>query len=199
MPQPVQVVLQGGGARLSDLLAVGEALHELHSTERIIIKRVAGTSAGSIVACMLGSGIRMSHFKEFLRREAPDALPKLFHTKSKPNIYFRIMRGRPILNQEVFRELLENLFVYEGRQYAEFRQLPIPTFVVTTDLRESRRDVRGVKRDQDSFITAMVDSCALPFAFRTYRDRDLHVDGGICANLPGLELIDKVAEDGPRK
>jgi predicted acylesterase/phospholipase RssA len=197
MLRDVQVVLQGGGARLSDLIAVGEVLDELRSAEKINITRVAGTSAGSIVACMLASGIPMSHFKGILQREAPKALKGIFLASFKPIIYWRIIRGRPILSEDVFRRLLETLFTYQNRRYRSFAQLSVPAYVVTTNLRDSTREVHGLLRNEDNFISAIVDSCSLPFAFRTYREKDRSVDGGICANLPGQELIDDLGRHDP--
>ena len=52
---PVQVVFQGGGAKLCVLMAVCEVLKEFQSQGRIVINRVAGSSAGGIAAAMLSS------------------------------------------------------------------------------------------------------------------------------------------------
>ena len=46
-PIPIQVVLQGGGAKICVLMAVCDVLKELEADKRIQITRAAGSSAGA--------------------------------------------------------------------------------------------------------------------------------------------------------
>lgn len=66
-PAPIQVVFQGGGAKLCLLMAVAEVLQQYQSAGRIEIKRVAGSSAGAIVAIMLASGKPIGTYKAELK------------------------------------------------------------------------------------------------------------------------------------
>ena len=66
-PVPIQVVFQGGGAKLCDLLAAAEAIEGLEKAGEIVIRRVAGTSAGAIAACLLASGQSIESVRERLR------------------------------------------------------------------------------------------------------------------------------------
>jgi predicted acylesterase/phospholipase RssA len=52
---PLQIVFQGGGAKLCALMAVCDALREYEEKSYIQIKRVGGSSAGAIAAVMFAS------------------------------------------------------------------------------------------------------------------------------------------------
>lgn len=54
-PVPIQVVFQGGGAKLASLMAVCEVLQDSQKAGKIEITRTAGSSAGAISAVMLVS------------------------------------------------------------------------------------------------------------------------------------------------
>lgn len=60
MTKPIQLSFQGGGAKIIDLLAAAEAIQEKSASGEIVISRVAGTSAGSIVATLLAFDIKIS-------------------------------------------------------------------------------------------------------------------------------------------
>src|SRR5262245_49150576 len=51
----VQVVFQGGGARVAALLAAADALRQAERCRKIRVTRVAGTSAGAIVAALFAN------------------------------------------------------------------------------------------------------------------------------------------------
>ena len=70
-PAPIQVVFQGGGAKLCLLMAVAEVLQEYQSAGRIEIRRVAGSSAGAIAAVMLVSGKPIKTYKAELKNLRP--------------------------------------------------------------------------------------------------------------------------------
>jgi hypothetical protein len=40
----------------------------------------------------------------------------------------------------------------------------------------------------DTLVDALVNSCSIPFAFRTFADSTMIVDGGVCANLPAPQI-----------
>lgn len=56
-PTKIQVVFQGGGAKFAQLLAIAETLQDMEQSGQIEITRLAGTSAGSLVAGLLACGI----------------------------------------------------------------------------------------------------------------------------------------------
>src|SRR5258708_2197430 len=77
MPVNVQLAFQGGGAKICDLLAAAEVVEQLWNDGRLNVTRVAGTSAGSIVACILGSDKSAASFKQLLEGNARDYLKKI--------------------------------------------------------------------------------------------------------------------------
>src|SRR5687767_2418273 len=63
-PIKIQLALQGGGAKLCGLLAAMDAVQELHRRGIIQVTRIAGTSAGSIAACLFAAGADLGSVRE---------------------------------------------------------------------------------------------------------------------------------------
>ena len=112
---PVQVVFQGGGAKLPLLMAVAEGLQAYATgveasaevearAKKIEITRVAGSSAGAIVAVMLASGKPIGTYKEAVKR-----LGKKYLDKTKIHNFIGI--SQVVLGAPYFKELyLEDFF-----------------------------------------------------------------------------------------
>ena len=67
--------------------------------------------------------------------------------------------------------------------------------VVYADLYTGRPEVA---KDRDNIVTALLDSCAIPFYFRVWNHpRGGFVDGGICENLAVADLRQNQEEYGP--
>ena len=70
---PVQLALQGGGAKLMALLAAMEGVQEMDE-KQLKVTRLSGTSAGAIVACLYAAGIHMDVARtELVRFDATTA------------------------------------------------------------------------------------------------------------------------------
>lgn len=193
-PMKVQVVFQGGGAKLCALIAAAHALQDLEKDDLISVTRLAGTSAGAIAACLFASEMPMETVRERLRMRGPKFVDKIAPTRSKLGIAWRIARSRPIYDEAELRRFLEGLFTHDGRRFDRFAQLRRPVMLTASDLLNSQKIVAGAA--SDFVIQRIVDSCALPFAFRTARVGGTVVDGGICENLPVDELIAEQATLG---
>ena len=63
MTIPVQLAFQGGGAKVVALLAAAEAIQDACRQNLISVSRVSGTSAGSIVACLLAGEINIGEVR----------------------------------------------------------------------------------------------------------------------------------------
>lgn len=189
----VKVVFQGGGAKLVSLLAAAEILLEAEQARQIEVVRVAGVSAGAIAATMLASGLNPTIFRDTLRREGQAMIGLFPAAMSRPRLYWRIARGKPIYPERAFRELLKALFVDAEPKIERLKDLKKPLVITASNVRNSEMVVYDSKRQPEQHIVdALVDSCALPFAFRTFLDNQLVVDGGISSNLPVDDLL---AED----
>lgn len=205
MTVKVQVAFQGGGAKLANLLAVAEALEDAHTSGKIEITRVAGTSAGSIVATLLASGVGIGRARESLQQADMLAVAKALDGKnfSWGGAVWKLLRGKPFASMEPLTDWLTRML--QGKDASPVER----TVSGVTEMRPERKmellvvssdlDNRGSRAAQpgDFVVKAVADSCGIPFVFRTWKGPGYHrVDGGVCANLPVDFLIGKVQADG---
>lgn len=195
---PVQVVFQGGGAKLTLLMAVAEML-QTYATEvdkrakKIEITRVAGSSAGAIAAVMLASGKPIGIYKEAVKR-----LGTKYLNKTKVNSLIgmsQVVLGSPYFKEVYLEDFFNELFCKEPNSPQYVRDLKIQdTKLYFTDLYSLSS--RSAPQD-DSIPKALAKSCRFPFAFVGYRSGDTHVDGGLASNLPVDELKSTESVFGP--
>jgi predicted acylesterase/phospholipase RssA len=192
---PVQVVFQGGGAKLPLLMAVAEQLQAYATAvdatagvearaKKIEITRVAGSSAGAIAAVMLASGKPIGIYKEAVKR-----LGKKYLDKTKRNNIIgmsQVVLGAPYFKEIYLEDFFNELFCREPKSPQYIRDLKIKdTRLYFTDLYSLMS--RAAPQD-DPIPKALAKSCRFPFAFVGYRSGDTHVDGGLASNLPVDEL-----------
>jgi NTE family protein len=202
MTQPLnfQLAIQGGGAKICALMATIEALQELQGKD-LNVTRIAGTSAGSIVGCLFAAGVKMDTLKDLLLKQGlGNELMRLFRTPSYPGIAARAYWGRPFWKTSLLQQKLGELF--EEQEVHSLRDLKqkkgIEVLVIAADLRSGQKiDID----DSTPIVNAIIDSCGLPYCFRTYRQGTgngaVIVDGGICENLPVEGLIRDADKYGP--
>jgi predicted acylesterase/phospholipase RssA len=191
MPLKVQVAFQGGGAKLCDLLAAAQVIQELEQQGKIQVTRTAGTSAGAIVACLLGIKDPIGVSIQRLKNKGREVLDALGPVELNLSLLWKLYRGWPIFNDKPLRRLLEHLF--EG--YRELGELNRPTFVVAADILMGR--TQEYVRPSDPLISSIMDSCGIPYFFRSPRNSPGLVDGGICENLPSSVLQQGTEQFGP--
>lgn len=192
-PLKIQLAIQGGGAKICALIAAAEALQELEKNGKIQITRLAGTSAGAIVACFLApKEPPVSAIRQRLIDLGEAELRKAFPPRSRASMLARIMRGKPVYDPRKLREFLKKFFAKK-----KIGDLGRPVFIKAAHL------IEGLPRsftaeDDELVIDRLVDSCALPYVFRTWKNIGSYplVDGGICENLPSDDLISGADEYG---
>ena len=196
----VQVAVQGGGAKLCLLLAALDALQRLEQLDErpIRVTRLSGTSAGAIAAALFAAEVPFQRVRDYFQQKRPTLLKHARHPSwtDLP----RVLRGKPIAEQDWLRETLDELFVDRDRnRIATFGDLKRPLFVVATNVTNGLPHVYGKPGDQ--LINALLSSAAIPFYFRGPvgpNSGDLIVDGGLCENLPVDVLRDGATpEHGP--
>jgi predicted acylesterase/phospholipase RssA len=190
----LRVVFQGGGARLVNLLAVMEVLQDLEGKD-IQITRVAGTSAGGITAALLANGVKAQDFKAFLIRDGQNLLQRC-PRPSALGIAWKLLTGKSLWNINVLRDLLKT-HLKEGLKFSE---LKLPLALMAADLQERQPKIYSTdKHGEETVLKAVMDSAAVPIAFRCWNRQDgaLHVDGGICENLPIEQIGGSEDKDGP--
>ncbi len=198
----VQVALQGGGAKLMALLAAMETVEGFEG--KIRVTRLAGTSAGSIVACLFALGFSMRQIRIELQGKFGQEILAAFPPAGWFTIARRNRAGRSLWDMGVLRKWLQKKVETE-KGITRFEDLEkegaMPFEVSSTDLRSG-----GVKHyaESDNVVEAVLDSCAIPFFFRSWNiggAGTLHVDGGMCENLPvwKLKAGEKEMENGDLK
>jgi len=188
MTIPIQLAIQGGGAKITYLVAALEAVQSLERERLLRVTRIAGTSAGAIAGALYAAGVDMRRARDMFesdRRALLHALPPL----SVARCAWKLIEREPFWNSAPFQRLLEKLL--DGRE--TFGDLDIPLIVVASDLTNMQPCIYDAPGEP--LVSAILDSAGIPFFFRTapaaaqanYR---VVVDGGICENLPAEELTD---------
>jgi predicted acylesterase/phospholipase RssA len=219
-----QICFQGGGARLADLLAVVEVLQEEEAAGRIRVRRVAGTSAGAIAAAVLAFGGRSAKVVRAYLRSNGARLVRAVSGSDNGEInlasmssLWKIYQGSSVLKVGGFRaSLYEVLNVAQqegiratshpaeqiqqkrlGLSIADIEWLSNKKLVIIAADLVSRETVEYPKSG-DNLVEALIDSCAIPFAFRGHGELGAkpYVDGGLCTNLPSDVLLSGVQEFG---
>lgn len=196
-PLKIQLALQGGGAKIAGLLAAMEAVEKLCNTGRLQVTRIAGTSAGSIVACLFAAKIPLAEVKAYIRGGIGQDLVNYFGPPSFLNISRVGLMGSPLWKTDLLGKYLGDLFAKQNvTTIADLeKKAQMEVLVVAADLRDARKVVAP---KESNIVNALLDSCGLPFCFRTWNrgDGPVVVDGGLCENLPITELRTN-DEDGP--
>jgi NTE family protein len=187
-------VFEGGGARGIAFVGAIQAMEE----EKVQWQRIAGTSAGAVIAALLASGYKSYEIRKHLKE-----------------LDFSKLRGRTILNRiPIFGSLLElmfNLGIYKN-DYLEtwvdslLSEKGIKTFADLPDgkLKIIASDVSNgqmliLPDDLDRYrmtpsdlkvSTAVMMSASIPFFFRPviWKSKDFNksyiLDGGLLSNFP---------------
>lgn len=171
---------------------------------------VAGASGGSIVAVLIGAGaspgfildcIKQLDFQKFLKPAAKSNEPK-------PSFGLRawLKLAKPFKPEliDALSTALEQGGLYSSSYIEEwmnqqlsmllpkvhgpvrFKDLPIPTFVIATELLGCKPKIWSQVHSRDDYVALAVRaSCSIPFFFQPVQFGDNRlVDGGVLSNLP---------------
>lgn len=199
-------VFQGGGCRV----AAFAGAYRVASERGLQFTEVAGTSGGAIMAAMIGAGATpefiLSCFKDldftkFLRppveseTDGPSVrwtpllrLLQPFNPKVVKAVLSILSRGGMYSSsyiQEWMQEQLKKLLP-QVHGDVRFADLPIPTYIVATDLQGCKPKIWSSYHSRDEYVALAVRaSCSIPFFFQPVRFGDNRfVDGGVLSNLP---------------
>ena len=187
-------VFEGGGARGLAFVGAIQAMEE----EKVVWERLAGTSAGAVIAALLASGYKSYEIRDRLSE-----------------IDFSKLRGKTILNRipifGTFLELMVHLGIYKN-DYLEtwmdsllskkgiktFADLPDGKLkIIASDVSNGQMLILPDDLDRYSMTpadlkvsTAVMMSASLPFFFRPViwkskdRNKSYILDGGLLSNFP---------------
>jgi predicted acylesterase/phospholipase RssA len=183
-------VFQGGGCRA----AAFAGAYEEAIRRGVSFTEVAGTSAGSIVAALIGAGathsfvrsklekLDFSIFLEKPERTAKRALYSPARYSTYADLYYDQGFHSSLPIKEWMEALLRELLPTES-QPITFRSLPFPTYIVSTDLKRAEAKVWSQDTTPNELVSdAVRASCSIPFHFQPIDKR--YVDGGLLSNLP---------------
>lgn len=193
-------VFQGGGCRGAAYVGAYEAALRagIHFSE------VAGASAGSIVAALIGAGanvdqldrtVRSLDFSSLLSPPEGRSRSKLLSTLQWLTRATPVGAYIPILSHlgmhssvKLEKWLDEQLHGLRpdipARKRITFEDLALPTWIVATDLREGQLRVWSTTGTPEAdVVTAVCASSAIPLFFQAINGC---VDGGLLSNLPSF-------------
>lgn len=195
-----QAVFKGGGVMGIGLVG-GLSVAEANGWRW---KAVAGTSAGSIVAALVGAGYRSDEVHQIIFdldfKKFEDGNFKLINFLMNEGLY----KGQYVVN------LMDQLMGEKlGKAEVTFRDLPIPTKMVASDLTHRRMlvfpdDLAHAPYNLPDPLSFPVShavraSISIPFFFEPYRmvlpggTKATLVDGGLLSNFP-VELFEPLGK-----
>lgn len=200
-------VFQGGGCRAVALAGAYESAY----AAGVRFSEVAGTSAGSLIAALIGAGatpdqlynaLKELDYDEFLVHPKPLGFQKTFKIKALSMAArlvsvdaSRFLKEGGIYSSAHVESWLEGhlrnlLPKVKGK--ITFADLAIPTNIVAGNVVDKRKKVWSTtKTPTESVAFAARASCSIPVFFQpTQEGQILYVDGGIISNLPLFVFAD---------
>jgi len=200
-------VFEAGGVKGIGLLGALKRVEE----EGITFKRVAGTSAGAIVASLYAAGyttdeladllINETNFKQFMdnglarkpRRRLIGRPKRIF------KMIFRVLENYGIYKGDIFYQWIKRKLKEKGVVY--FKDLKIPLKVVTTDITNKRKLVFDSERHSHMEVAEAVRMsigiaiffCPYPWQDPESKTNCLMVNGGLLSRYP-INIFDDVPE-----
>jgi predicted acylesterase/phospholipase RssA len=194
MTIPIQLAIQGGGAKITHLLAALQAVQDLERGGVLRVTRIAGTSAGAIAGALYAAGVDMQRARDtflFARDELLRAFPP---TSASLRAAWKLVTRQPFWDAGPLRRIVASLLA----PCVALGDLRIPLVIVAADL--TNLQPRVYTDPGEPLVSSLMDSAGIPFFFRTalpaaHGHHRLIVDGGICENLPSEKLAYS-AEEG---
>lgn len=204
--QACRGVFEGGGCRGAAHVGAYEAAIACG----INFSEVAGTSAGSIVAALVGAGASPEYLREtvaYLKFSSLLSDPKgEIATPWYAHFAGPMLRGSKRTLGKIFQhgsayssariqewidDRLAELLPHVPRP-VKFKDLILPTWVVATDLSGRRAKIWSTRHTPEENVAFAVRcSCSIPLFFEPVEaGNDLYVDGGMLSNLPAFVFAD---------
>lgn len=187
MSVPIQLAIQGGGAKITHLIAALHAVQDLERDGVVRVTRIAGTSAGAIAGALYAAGVDMQRARDAIALRREELLRAFPPTRASLRAVWKLMTRKPFWDARPLRSVLASLLA----PHATLGDLPLPLIIVAADL--TNLQPRVYEDAGEPLITSLMDSAGIPFFFRTalppaHGDHRIVVDGGVCENLPSDKL-----------
>lgn len=185
MTVPIQLAIQGGGAKITHLVAALEAVQALQRQGVLRVTRIAGTSAGAIAGALFAAGVDMQRARDAFEAHRHDLIRAFPPTGARLRAAWCLLTRRPYWDAAPLRRLLTKLLAPCQRM----GDLEIPLVIVASDLTNMQPCVYD--HPDEPLISSLMDSAGIPFFLRTAANAGGYrviVDGGVCENLPSQQL-----------
>ena len=185
MSIPIQLAIQGGGAKITHLLAALEGVQSLERQGLLRVTRIAGTSAGAIAGALYAARVDMQRARDAFEHHRDELLRAFPPTDASLRTAWCLLTRRPFWDGAPLRRLLAALLA----PHETLGDLDIPLIVVSSDLTNLQPCI--YEDPGEPLLGSLMDSAGIPFFLRTppgnggYR---VIVDGGLCENLPADQL-----------
>lgn len=212
-------VFDGGGVRGAAHAGAFQAAKE----SGMNFERLAGTSAGSIVAALIAAGGTPDHISNLLMETdlsaflSPSVKSDSIYKNNNKQLnfvkYLPLGKFSPIKDilfnsgihssckiQEWLEVQLQTLLLpYRGKGSQgniRFNELKIPLHIVATNLSTGLPQVWSTETTPEESVSYAVRcSCSIPFFFQAISDKEsILVDGGVVSNLPSF-IFSKLLND----
>ncbi len=201
-----RVAFQGGGANFITLLAASKAVFDLHHNEEssFRVSKISGTSAGSLVAGVLASGLDPEQVRVYLKKNGQARLTEVIETPERGLLWsgyvskaISLASGNPFFEHSKLVGFVDEIIrLNDPEVEKKMKDLSIPAMIATTDLStgkvkywDSEDEDKDTREKPLKWVIGC--SCAIPGVFKGLTDDDKqYVDGGLVENLP-LDALTK--------
>lgn len=190
--QNIKCIFQGGGAKLATLLAAAEALEELEEEGLIKVSEIAGTSAGAIAAFIFAHKRPTSELRAKMKDEAEKIIGE-FAKPSTAKIAWAIFRGKPVFKEEKLEKFLRLVINEKPNGRMKLTDTRIPVHIRVSDIKHGEKYTYDGKNSVAA-EAALIDSCAIPIAFRNQKSNSQYADGGLLSNLVDNSVFGDTSE-----
>jgi NTE family protein len=189
--ESVTLLLRGGGAKGIALVGAVDALWPHYN-----FREYWGTSAGSIIAVLLGAGYSPDEIREVLAETPISSLVDAPRVKR----YWNLIRHGAFFVKERIEPWLDDLLRQRIQRHGliRMRDLPFRTVVFAAQAKQGTIMYDSAGENADAPVSyAVRSSMAIPLAFRpTSKDGNPVYDGGLLNNFPLRAFL--VSERTPR-
>jgi len=187
MTIPIQLAIQGGGAKITHLIAALHAVQDLEREGVLRVTRIAGTSAGAIAGALYARGVDMERARDALAFGRDELLRAFPPTSASLRAAWKLLTRQPFWDAAPLRRIVSTLLA----PCTSLGELRVPLIIVAADL--TNLQPRVYADPGEPLISSLMDSAAIPFFFRTalpaaHGGHRVVVDGGVCENLPSEKL-----------
>lgn len=194
-----RLAFEGGGANFVSYLPIISGIGTAIKEDGFDVDFVAGSSAGSMAAFLLGLDVEHSKILELFEGATGEQLfQQLMGSRSILGSATRLWQGRPVYEVKALETLLVKILQISGQEnMMETIQLTRRVGVLLADIENQKPEFILLNgRSVSEAIKIVVSSCSIPFFLKTHnQDLPQYADGGIFNNLPVKWLL----EDGHDK